>query len=215
MRRSFVTALLLGSSLALAAPALAQRTPQPIAPFAIDLRGFSVGLGQDLQTADDLAVEPTDLPARALGGVGGVNVYLLRRGKFALGIGGELLIARGRKTQVDEEDEPTGLVVEQRLFSVAPAVSLNFGSRNGWSYVSAGMGPMRFETFKGELPPAEAAPSDVTLNFGGGARWFAATHLAFCFDVRFYRTGAAEATPLYPGRNPNRLIVLSAGISIK
>ena len=25
-----------------------------------------------------------------------------------------------------------------------------------------------------------------TINYGGGARWFTKTHLAFSFDVRFY-----------------------------
>ncbi len=216
MRRFTRSALtLLTLVTALATPAFAQRTPQPIAPVALDLRAFSVGLGRDVRTADELALEREDLPGRGLGAVGALHVYPLRRGRFALGIGGELLLARGRKTQVDALDVPTGLVVEQRLFSLAPAVSLNFGSRDGWSYVSGGMGPMRFETFTGALAPAEAGPKKLTINMGGGARWFSTSHVAFCFDVRFYLTRPENLTPPYPGRNRQRLVVLSAGISVK
>ena len=55
----------------------------------------------------------------------------------------------------------------------------------------------------------------MTLNFGGGARWFAQRHLAFCFDLRFYETKPALTTLTSAGRERKRLLVLSAGIAIK
>jgi hypothetical protein len=50
---------------------------------------------------------------------------------------------------------------------------------------------------------------------GAGARWFNTAHLAFCFDMRFYLTRPEDPTITYPGRQRSRLLVLSAGISIK
>ncbi len=198
-----------------AAPLFAQeREPLPI--FAIDLRGFYSGLGQDPTTAADLGVSPYDLPARGLGAVAGLNVYPLRGRTMALGVGVEWMIARGRSQKVDDvTGEPIGLPIEQRLRSLSPQVSLNFGHREGWSYLTAGMGPLSFETFQGELPPAEPPPQQATINMGGGARWFATTHVAFTFDARFYLTRPEEASDLYPGRDRTRLFVLSAGVAFK
>jgi hypothetical protein len=50
---------------------------------------------------------------------------------------------------------------------------------------------------------------------GAGARWFNTAHVAFCFDMRFYLTRPEDPTITYPGRQRSRLLVLSAGISIK
>jgi hypothetical protein len=94
-------------------------------------------------------------------------------------------------------------------------VSLNFGSRRGWSYLSAGIGWVDFTTELEEFPVAESDARTGAFNYGGGARWFAKEHLAFCFDVRFYQIDAQEASagrPPYPGI---RFMVLSAGISVK
>jgi hypothetical protein len=206
---------LLTLSLLVAAPLHAQeREPVPI--FAVDLRGFYSGLGQDATTASDLGVGPYDLPARGLGAVAGVQVYPLRGRTMALGIGAEWMMARGKAQQSDPATgEPIGLPIEQRLRSLSPQVSLNFGHREGWSFLSAGIGPLSFETFQGELPPAEPPPSQATINLGGGARWFATAHVAFAFDARFYLTGPEDASELYPGRERTRLFVLSAGLAFK
>lgn len=196
-------------------PARAQdRAPLPI--VAGDLRGFYSGLGQDPVTAADLGVNPQQLPTRGLGGVLGVHVYPLRGESMALGLGAEGLIARGRAQQTDATTgEPVGLPIEQRLVSLSPQISLNFGHRKGWSYLSAGMGRLSFETFAGDLPPADLPPTKSTINMGGGARWFTNTHIAFTFDVRFYLTRPEAASALFPGRQRSRLLVLSAGLGFK
>ncbi len=196
-------------------PAAAQeKRPLPI--VVGDLRAFYTGLGQDLVTAGDLDVTPTDLPARGLGGVAGVHLYPLRGRTMALGIGAEGMIARGRKQKQDATTgAPVGEPIEQRLISLSPQISLNFGHREGWSYLSAGMGRLSFEAFEGALPPAELPPTKSTINMGGGARWFFASHIAFTFDVRFYLTRPEAQTILFPGRQRSRLMVLSAGLAFK
>jgi hypothetical protein len=210
------TTIAAAAFLMLPAAAAAQAPPQPIPKVVADLRAFYSGLGQDARTAEELGVTPADLPSRGLGATGGVHFYPYRKNAFAIGIGGELMLARGRKTPTDPvTGEAIGPTVEQRLFSLSPQLSLNFGHRDGWSYLAAGMGPLAFETFKGDLPPAESPVKQATLNAGGGARWFASSHVAFCFDVRFYFTSPADTTPTHPGRNRNKLLFLSAGIAIR
>ncbi|MEZ5318825.1 MAG: hypothetical protein R2752_15605 [Vicinamibacterales bacterium] len=200
-----------------AAPASAQLVPGRIPPVVFDVRGFWPGLGQDPVTASDLDLLATDLPSRGLGAVTGVHVYPIRRGRFALGAGGELIVARGNRDPivVEGSEAPVGPTVHQRLQGFSAQVSLNFGNEDGWSYLTGGMGPMRFGTYTGDTAPAEAAPSKSTINLGGGARWFFKRHLAFTFDVRFYLTRPEVRTELYPGRGRSRLLVLSAGIAIK
>ncbi|HYN09426.1 MAG TPA: hypothetical protein VES67_18730 [Vicinamibacterales bacterium] len=195
-------------------PALAQ-IQQPIPPFVIDVRGFFAGLGQDPVTAEDLAIDPESLPKRALGGAIGLTFYPIRRQRFALGLGGEGLLARGRSQPVDAEGLPLGPQIERRLQSLAGQLSFNFGHRDGWSYISAGMGPLLFETFLGAEAPQVSPARDMTLNFGGGARWFTSRHLAFCFDLRFYETKPALTTLTNPGRERKRILVLSVGAAFK
>ena len=196
-------------------PAFAQ-DPQPLPVVAADLRGFYAGLGRDPVTASDLGVAPDDLPSRGLGGVAGAHLYVLRGRSMTLGVGAEAMIARGRAQRADATTgAPTGDPIEQRLVSISPQLSLNFGHRDGWSYLSAGMGRLSFETFTGEAAPAASPPTKSTINMGGGARWFFASHVAFAFDVRFYLTRPEAQTVDFPGRQRSRLLVLSAGLGFK
>ena len=76
-----------------------------------------------------------------------------------------------------------------------PQVSLNFGTSRGWSYIGGGVAFMRRAT--GDVD-AEVAdwPRLTGIHYGGGARWFMSPHVAFMFDLRFYRIPeqAAEGT---------------------
>ena len=203
------------SCLALTVPAVAQ-TRRPLPPIVVDLRGFYSGLGRDLVTADDLLVLPDDMPGRALGAVAGVHVYPLRGRSMSLGLGGEAVFARaGAQTTPEDDDETLLPAVNQRLRGLSGMMSLNFGSRDGWSYVSAGMGPLSFATYTGDTPPADAPPSQMTINFGAGARWFAWRRIAFAVDVRFYQTRPEVPSGSYGGRQRASIRVLSAGISVR
>jgi hypothetical protein len=95
-------------------------------------------------------------------------------------------------------------------------LSLNFGTGHGWSYISGGIGQSTWSI----VPAAqEPFPSDSdrmrTVNYGGGARWFAKEHLAFSFDVRFYQID--PGTPYFgnPGSPRSVLVIIGAGVSVK
>jgi hypothetical protein len=201
--------------LSLASPVFAQpREPLPLA--AADLRGFYSGFGRDSLTAQELGIEATELPARGWGWVAGAHVYPWRGRIMSLGLGAELLWARAvAQTENPASGDPIGVRVEQRLRSLSPQISLNFGHRDGWSYLTAGMGRVSLGTFLGETPPADAPPSKSTINMGGGARWFVTSHVAFEFDVRFYLTRPEVSTSSWPARQRTRLLVLSAGIGVR
>src|SRR5688572_250718 len=186
-----------------------------IPAVVFDLRGFYPSLGQDPITAHDLEVDPLNLPSRGLGGVAGLHLYPLRRANFAFGVGGEAFIVRGRKQGEDSDGQPVGLAVRQELKGLSGQISLNFGDRNGWSYLSGGMGPLTFKSFLGETSPTVAAPNKMTINMGGGARWFFARHVAFMFDVRFYLLRPEVTTGPFPGRQRARLVFLSGGVSFQ
>lgn len=199
---------------AFASPAYAQ-SKDPLPTFVVDVRGAFAKLGQDTTTATDLGVTPQQLPGTAIGGAVGVNYYFLKRKKMSLGVGGEGVLARATASGVNDQTGATdGSRIERRLQGISGTLSLNFGHRQGWSYVSAGIGPMRFQTFAGDLP-STAPPFQSTQNFGVGARWFTSNHIAFCFDLRWYLTKPLQTAVEYPGRLRQRVLVMSAGISIK
>jgi hypothetical protein len=172
---------------------------------------------EDAATATALGVTADNLPSRGLGVAAGVNVYPARLGKVSLGVGGEWLVfSRGSKTlDPATEGGPSGPTVTTRFSVLSPQISLNFGGRNGWSYVSGGIGWASFTTERDDAPVADAAGRTRAINYGGGARWFAKEHLAFTFDLRFYRINPQDAAPGRPAYGGRRMMVFSAGISLK
>ena len=207
---------LVGLFVLLAVPSLAlAQHPGPIPAFAIDVRGFNAGLGRDSTTATELGIDSDELPGRGFGAVAGIHGYLLRSHKIVLGVSGESLIIRGRAQLADAEGEPIGLSRNQRVRGLSANMSINFGTRDGWSYLTAGMGPLAFWTYSGDVAPEEPPPAKMTINLGGGARWFFASHVAFNVDARFYQTRPEDTTFPYPGRQRTKLTVLSAGISFR
>lgn len=211
LRRSLAALLLV---IAAAAPAAAQ-VQRPLPKFVFDVRAFYSGLGEDPVTAEGLDVFEEDLPDRGFGAFGGVHFYPWRGKKMAIGIGGEGWFANSSKQPTDEDGNITAPLIQQQFRGVTPVVSLNFGQGGGWSYLTAGMGPISLVSFLGEETPDAPKPYQMTINMGGGARWFPNQHVAFGFDVRFWLTKPIAATEFYPGRQRTRLIILSAGVSFK
>jgi hypothetical protein len=132
-----------------------------------------------------------------------------------------MLISRGTKKPAipdgETEPDPTDPTVRTRVRAFSPQLSLNFGSRRGYSYVSAGIGTVErtYEATEGQLAKEVNDGTRVrALNYGGGARWFAASHVAFTFDLRFYRVQSQEATTTSAALPSQRLFVASVGISI-
>jgi opacity protein-like surface antigen len=221
-----VTALRAASVLVLfAAPAAAQQK-EPLPIFAADLRGIFARHKAEPSTATELGVAATNVPTRSLGLVGGGHVYLLRGRRIALGLGATMLMGGGSKTleptatttapTTGASDTPTP-TVRRHFRSINPEISLNFGHRNGWSYISGGFLGRSTLYLDREDAPATNAPRRKTLTYGAGARWFTTDHLAFSAEVRWYsvaeqRPPAGSTLVLEPRTT---LMVLSGGISIK
>lgn len=206
----------------LAVPALAQTPAQPaveplkIVPLpwlVVDARGGFASLGRDGTTASGLGVAAEDLPGRIRTAVLGVHVYPFRRGKVKIGFGVERLLGSGSAQKEDAEGVATGPKIHRRLDSLSGQVSANFGRGRGWSYITVGSGQVKFQSYRDGTGPDGL--NDSTLNYGGGARWFTKTHVAFTVDVRFYLTRPAVPTVNTAARVRQRVLLLSAGISLK
>jgi hypothetical protein len=226
MTRSFRAALLAAATFLPALPAHAQDPvpplppvpiEEPIGPFVIDARGVWARFKQDPAIAASVGVPSSELPTRGLGLSVGAHVYPVRKRNFALGFGADLLL-RARATRTIPPATEGGLdgpTVVTSMTAFSPQVSLNFGKRDGWSYISGGFGTASFTAELEDFPAGDADGRPSAINYGGGARWFAKKHLAFAFDLRFYSIGAQEATVTRPAYPAMRLMVLSAGISLR
>jgi hypothetical protein len=204
-------------ALTVSTPALAQvpaQVPKALPLLAFDAHGFMTSVG-DVTTENDLHVTATNLPSKVRGFSLGANLYVKRGPGFGIGLGGELVMGRGRHTTTDPTGQTPDLKTATRLKSLSGNASMNFGQRNGWSYLSGGYGPLQLWSYLDDESPRPAPPSSMTFNFGGGARWFFSSHVAFSFDVRFYYTQPEVGTEFFPGRGRKRLTLLSAGISIR
>jgi hypothetical protein len=99
------------------------------------------------------------------------------------------------------------------LRTVAPQVSFNFGSRDGWSYLSAGMGIGSVATRVEGSTTAERRSGRLrSINFGGGARWFLNPRMAIGFDIRAHSLAAAGGDSPTPRV---RAVAVSAGLSLR
>lgn len=217
--RVFVTCLAVVLA-SFARQAHAQDPPPPIPLLAVDLHGtlprFPSG-NQLLAASRGMTV--AELPGAGLGMQVGVHVYPLRWRAVTFGIGGELAIGRARQTPATSAATAANRTprrrADERLTSLAPQLSLNFGNGSGWSYLSAGLGQSTW-SIKPEGLTNYPPNSDKlkTVNFGGGARWFIKPHLAFSFDVRFYAINPGTVD-LYPATPRTTLVIIGAGISLK
>jgi hypothetical protein len=216
-------AVLLGSLLMLPPAARAQDpvplpvVEAPIGPFVVDVRGVWARFKKDAAIATELGIEPSELPGRGLGLVVGGHVYPIRTRNFALGLGGELLLrARASHTiAAATEAGPDGPTVVTKMTALSPQLSLNFGRRAGWSYLSGGIGRASFTTELEDSPFEDPESRPLTINYGAGARWFAKRHLAFSIDLRFYAIRPQDETIGRPAFPRKTVMVFSAGISTR
>lgn len=200
---------------ACAAEAAAQDAPPPIGPVVFDVRGSFPGFPQEPQLAASRGIDARELPGRGLGADAAAHLYLLRWKAMTIGVGAQLTLARARYAP-PAQAEGVLRPVTARFTALTPQLSFNFGSGNGWSYVSGGLGPSKWTI----VPDGAAAgPADEqrlrVVNYGGGARWFARPHLAFTFDVRFYDIDPGPPSATLPGSPRSRMIIMGAGISVK
>lgn len=188
---------------------------EPIGRFAADVRITWARFKEDPGIAAALGVSAANLPTRGLGLVMGAHWYPLRLRGVTVGVGGELLSARDTRTlQPTTEDGEEGPTVQTRLSSISPQVSLNFGKKDGWSYISAGIGSAGFTSERIDVPVGDGTRAR-TLNYGGGARWFTNKRLAVSIDLRFYSVSAQPAAPARPAFPKSKMMVISGGIAVR
>lgn len=214
-----LSVLLATFTIAWAGSAAAQETqPEdlPIGRYVADVRFSFPKFKQDPNLASSIGVATENLPTRGLGLVVGAHFYPLRLGFMTLGLGGEISKAsRGRTTNTGTDAAPVEVGVNTRFSAVSPQISFNFGARDGWSYISGGIGWSTLTTENVDHPLPDPESSTKTINYGGGARWFAKKHLAFNFDVRFYAVNPQLATATRPAYPRMTLVALCGGISIR
>jgi hypothetical protein len=216
------------------APAAAQSTSRP-GPWALDIRGVTSPVPQQTVFYPTLAATAL-IPSRGFGFDVGVHAYLFNLGAARVGIGADLFYVQARTTppapapttSPDAAPAPAGQNVQIDMRLLTPQVSFNFGSRQGWSYLSAGMGQADVITrTSGALAGRRESSRLDTINVGGGARWFFKSHLAFGFDVRLHNIAAgtveqpdsvAGELALPPPVLPTpkmRMLTVAVGFSIK
>lgn len=216
MRRSTSCLLFL---LFLAAPTAAQQK-EPIGPFVADVRGIFARHKAEPSVANDLGVAAGNLPSRSIGLAGGAHFYPFRSAKVTFGFGANFVMARGSRTldiaAADGTATTKGPTARRHFTTFSPEISLNFGHRNGWSYISGGMlGRSKLYVDLASKPVTDA-PFRSTLNYGGGARWFTTDRIALSVDFRWY--SVAEQAAVAGGvvfQPRTTLLVLSGGIGIK
>jgi hypothetical protein len=194
----------------MAAPATGQSTSVP-GPWVVDVRGATSGVPKDVafyptQTA-------TVVPARGFGLDFGGHIYVLTLGPARVGLGANILVLRATATEQvasPTTDSAQRLILKMR--TIAPQISANFGSRDGWSYLSAGVGVASITTrAEGPVDGEQKSGRLRSVNFGGGARWFLTPRVAFGFDVRGHKIAADGDGPT----PPVTAVAVSAGLSMR
>ena len=210
MRRVLLAA---AAMLAGAAPPAAAQDDEPVGGFVADLRGSFVRFGPQDGLARAHGFPPHATPPMGIGIDAGAHVYPFRWRFVTVGLGAAYHASFGDRGAPDDV-APDGPALRTTFRAVSPQLSLNFGGRDGWSYLSGGLGASRLALFArdGEQPGARFTR---TLNYGAGARWFVDRHVAFSFDLRFHAVSPRAPTAAGPGAPRMTLLVLSVGASFR
>jgi hypothetical protein len=192
----------------------AAQTAAPPGPWVADLRGVTSPVPTDAGFYPPLAA--TSVPSRGFGADLGAHIYLWSLKLARIGLGGNFVIVRSTVAApvAATEDETADASAVQRVTLnmrvIAPQISANFGTRDGWSYLSAGVGIATVATEAEDVMPGRHESGRLrAVNFGGGARWFITPRLAFGFDLRAHRIAAGSATP------KTSVFAVGAGLSIR
>ena len=230
------TALRVAFLLAITVSGVAAQDEEPIGRYIIDLRGSRVSLSQNEELAGLRRLRADQLPPRGIAVDLGGHFYFFRLGPVTFGLGASLLSTAAHLAPVEpmpgaptppapaprepmpgeEEMDPIieGIPVTSRFTAISPQISFNFGHRNGWSYVSGGLGPSRLNVYA-EQPTTPPQRRSRTLNYGGGARWFLTPNVALSLDLRFFAISPLEQLGEQPGSPRMTLMAANVGVSIR
>lgn len=217
MRQSTTALLVLACCALGAAPARAQEREPRIGPFAVDLRAVFPKFPASQGLGDSRGLNQVELPGLGIGLEAGVHVYPFKWRAITFGVGGTVTFGRAHHTPHAAGGQAGfGTAVTERLTTYAPQISFNFGTGRGWSYISGGIGRSIWSIVPDGQPERSADRERLrTVDYGGGARWFARPHLAFTFDVRVYVIDPGTPQFGFPGSPRTTLFVFGAGVSVK
>jgi hypothetical protein len=180
----------------------AQTSSRP-GPWALDLRLLTSPVPDDVAFYPRLDSSAL-IPGRGFGVELGGHVYVLNLGPSRLGLGASLFAVRG----LNEPETPaatsgsTATVtppqsVQVDVRTITPQISFNFGSRDGWSYLSVGAGTTSIVTrTAGSIVGRRESEGLRSFNVGGGARWFLRSHFGVGFDLRLHLVSSGTAGPI-------------------
>jgi hypothetical protein len=166
--------------------------PGPPGPYVFDVRAAASGIPNS-ETFVLPSAGAATLPTRGFGGAFGGHLYAIRIGPGRLGVGVDLMVARGTTPDVTT-----------KFSSIDPQISINFGTSDGWSYLSGGIGAARVS-----VDPAGLSESVQSINWGGGARWFLGPHFGIGFDIRVRTLSAGDVVP------KGTSVAAAVGLSLK
>lgn len=191
-----------------------QDPPPPIGLFVLDAHGTVPRFPNDVQLSQSRNLSQSELPGAGLGLHAGAHVYPLRWRSITFGLGADMTLARAHRAPSSSQSGERA--VTEQFAHLAPQLSFNFGTGNGWSYLSGGIGPSVWSLGADSDPRSDADVERLrTINYGGGARWFLNAHLAFSLDVRFYAIDPGTSVGGRPGSPRTTLFFIGAGVSIK
>ena len=209
-------------AIAVLAPAASSAQVSAPGPYVIDLRGAMTGAPGSASFYPPVPAQ-IRVPQRAFGFGAGAHLYTFRFGPARLGFGVDLMRARGTARTDASQVETTSTTAARStgafdaamtVTTIAPQLSFNFGTHDGWSYLSGGYGMSATHT-EVNIPASlggQGGSRDQhtsALNVGGGARWFLRDHFAVGFDVRFHRLLASTAVA------STQVVGLSVGMSLR
>jgi hypothetical protein len=193
-----------------AVSAAAQTTSRP-GPWVVDVRGVTSSVPTDTTFYPLLAASV--VPTRGFGLDLGAHAYFFELGPARVGLGANLVMVRasaGGASTGDAAASTPGQRLALTMRVIAPQVSFNFGSGDGWSYLSAGVGVASLHTETTDVLPGESESGQLrAVNFGGGARWFISERVAFSIDLRAYQIAVGAQTPRVG------VFAVGAGLSIR
>ena len=206
--------LVLAPWLSTAGSAYAQEgVDRPIGRFVVDVRGAITPFGGTTEFAALRGFDGSITPGLGLGLEAGAHIYLYRWRVITFGLGGSVHASLGDRRASELDANPDGPTVRKQLVAVSPQLSFNFGSRDGWSYISGGLGNARLSLFA--LGTASTERRTRSLNYGGGGRWFTNDHVALSLDLRFYALTPLEQTETEPASPRTTVMVFSIGASFR
>ena len=193
-------------ALLVTASSAAAQTPTRPGPWVADVRGVTSPVPEDAAfypRLDSSAI----IPARGFGIEVGAHVYVLDIGPSRLGLGASYVGVRATSrppastTTTSGAPAAVGQSLQLDMRILAPQVSFNFGSREGWSYLSGGLDTTAVVTrTTGSITGRRESERLQGFNVGAGARWFLASHIAFAFDAHgFAFPFPVASTALRPG----------------